>query len=324
MTSPLRILLVGAGSVGQVYGHHFQRGGAEVRFLVRPKYVAEGQQGYTLHRLGRRGAETLTFHPDQVCGAAAEAVRGGVDAVVLCMSYAGLKGGWFEELLGEAGDATIVSLVPGAGARCWLEDRVEPERLAHGMITLLAYPAPMRGEALDAGTAFWFPPMSPCPFDGPRSRTEPLVQCLVRGGQPAKWRGDGAQPSDLATCMLMPLLAALELEGWSFASLSQSPRLREACAAGRDALDVAFAGRGGPPSTAKWAMRPLVVRGVIRTARAMAPVDLEAFLQLHFTKVGAQTRLILAEWIEQGETVGVDTGRLRTLYDGLMAIHGEE
>lgn len=319
----LRVLLVGAGSVGQVYGYHLQQGGAEVRFLVRPKYLESAHAGYTLHRLHRRRSDTLTFQPE-VHATPAKAAAGGVDAVVLCMSYAGLKGGWFEELLAEVGDATIVSLVPGGGARSWLEERVASDRLVHGMITLLAYPAPLKGEILGPGTAFWFPPLSPCPLDGPRDRAEAIAQCLVRGGQPAKWSGPGGPPSDLATCLLMPLLAALEMEGWSFAKLGQSPLLKLACDGGRDALDVVFADRGGAPAFAQWAMRPLVARSVMRTARLVAPVDLEAFFELHFTKVGAQTRLILDEWIEQAPSNGVDSQRLEALRDGLADNDSEE
>jgi ketopantoate reductase len=35
----MRALVVGAGAVGQVYGHHLARGGADVAFYVRPKCV---------------------------------------------------------------------------------------------------------------------------------------------------------------------------------------------------------------------------------------------------------------------------------------------
>ena len=47
---PLRCLLVGAGSVGQVYGCHLKRGGAEVRYLVRSAYVEDARKGFTLHQ----------------------------------------------------------------------------------------------------------------------------------------------------------------------------------------------------------------------------------------------------------------------------------
>ena len=51
-TPPLRVLLVGAGAVGQVYGYHLQKGGAQVAFFVRPKHRAEAEGG---RRRGRQG-----------------------------------------------------------------------------------------------------------------------------------------------------------------------------------------------------------------------------------------------------------------------------
>lgn len=36
----MKVLVVGAGSVGQVLGAHLQAGGAQVEFLVKPAYAA--------------------------------------------------------------------------------------------------------------------------------------------------------------------------------------------------------------------------------------------------------------------------------------------
>ena len=46
---------------------------------------------------------------------------------------------------------------------------------------------------------------------------------------------------------------------------------------------------------------------------------MEAFFKLHFTKVGAQTRLILDEWIAQAERTGTDCPKLVALRDELSA-----
>ena len=52
----LRVCIVGAGAVGQVYGLHLQRGGAEVSFLVRDKYAEETAAGMVLHPLRDKGS----------------------------------------------------------------------------------------------------------------------------------------------------------------------------------------------------------------------------------------------------------------------------
>ena len=124
----LRVLLVGAGSVGQVYGHHFQRGGAEVRYLVRPKYVEQCRAGFTLHHFVGRRTESSKFLPNRVSASPEEAAQGGVDLVVLCMSYSGLRGEWLNELLTVVGDVPVLSLVPGIAAREWLGTQIPPDR----------------------------------------------------------------------------------------------------------------------------------------------------------------------------------------------------
>ena len=53
----MRALIVGAGAVGQVFGHHLAKAGAEVSFLVKPKYVAECERGFMLYKLPRTEGE---------------------------------------------------------------------------------------------------------------------------------------------------------------------------------------------------------------------------------------------------------------------------
>ena len=56
---------------------------------------------------------------------------------------------------------------------------------------------------------------------------------------------------------------------------------------------------------------------VMKAARLLAPVDIEAFFQLHFTKVGAQTRLILDEWATQATQNGMNCQKLLALQEAL-------
>lgn len=50
----MRTLVVGAGSVGQVFARHLSLGGAEVTFLVKEKHAAELRRGLTLYPLNRK------------------------------------------------------------------------------------------------------------------------------------------------------------------------------------------------------------------------------------------------------------------------------
>ena len=65
--SGARVLVVGAGAVGQVYGRHAQLAGADVTFFVREKYRDEVTRGFTMYPLNRR----RNTEPVEVTGFAA-------------------------------------------------------------------------------------------------------------------------------------------------------------------------------------------------------------------------------------------------------------
>ncbi len=82
----------------------------------------------------------------------------------------------------------------------------------------------------------------------------------------------------------------------------------------REALAVAAVSAGRAPL----ALSLLVTRGwLLRVglwfARRLAPFPIETYLRAHFTKVGAQTRLILDSLIERGAAAGLPVGTLRAL-----------
>ena len=69
MSDNPRVLVVGAGAVGQVYARHAQQGGAEVTFFVRDKYrneVARGLDLYPLNRGQRHRTEPVRFEGFEV------------------------------------------------------------------------------------------------------------------------------------------------------------------------------------------------------------------------------------------------------------------
>src|SRR5262249_32829564 len=137
---PLRVLVVGAGAVGQAYGLHLQRGGAEVVFFVRDKYRAAAERGFDLYRL-RGGGRPARVRLDgcAVVSRADEVAARRFDQVYLTVSSPALHGPWLAELIAAAGDATIVSLQPGADDRAvLLAAGVPAERLVAGMITLIS------------------------------------------------------------------------------------------------------------------------------------------------------------------------------------------
>ena len=80
------------------------------------------------------------------------------------MPTSALEGEWLAPLLEATGDATVVCPQPGVHVLERVGRFVPPQQVVSGEIGFIAYQAPLPGEALDPGTAYYFPPLSPCRF----------------------------------------------------------------------------------------------------------------------------------------------------------------
>lgn len=317
----MRILVVGAGAVGVTYGHHLARGGAQVDVFVRPRYADATRGGFTLCRYGLRGPKALErFVPTQVLTEPAEVARTRYDAVWLCVASDALAGDWLGPLLAATGDAALVLLAPGLDDRARVETHVDAARVVSGLITLIAWTAPLEGERALPGAqgaiAFLLPPLAPIPFSGAPRGAVDAAAALRRGGCPAVHLAEpDAVPmrAALGSALLVPLIAALEASGWSIDALARGPRLALGLDAAREAQAIGARAFGRAPPRLTALLRPGLARVVLRLARALAPFPLEPYLRKHFTKVGPQTRLALATWRRHGGEAGLPTSALERL-----------
>jgi hypothetical protein len=85
----------------------------------------------------------------------------------------------------------------------------------------------------------------------------------------------------------------------AMAALANGARL--AAEGAREAAAIVAAETGAPRPLPSLAMRGPLVGAALAIARALSPLDLEAFLRYHFGKVGAQTRAMLDEYAERAE-----------------------
>jgi len=318
MSDKPRVLVVGAGAVGQVYARHAQQGGAEVTLFVRDKYrdeVARGLDLYPLNRGRRQRTAPVRFEGFKVVSRADEVAARRFDQVYLTVSSPALQGPWLAELLRATGDATIVALQPGIEDRDTIVAAGAPaDRLVSGMITLISYAAPLPGETRfpRPGMAYWFPPMSPAPFSGPAERTAAVVALMRKGGLPAKQHPNVPRTVAFPSAILMTYLVALENAGWSFRTLGRGHIQRGARGA-REAIAIVGHQAGRPPLGLRLAARPGILRMALWFGARAMPLPLEIYLKEHFTKVGDQTREFMVRYIARGKEVGLPVTALEDL-----------
>ena len=320
-TASDKVLIVGAGAVGQVYGLHMQRGGASVAVFVKDKYAEAARQGYTLHRVRRAATR---FVPDTVVSdAAGVEEQGPWDQVWLCMSSTALQG-WKEAgaVLRAAGPrATVLCLTTGIEDVEFVSAKIGGlDRLVEGLITMISWHAPLPGQQVDpAGVAYWLPPGAAPPFSGDATRVGRLVTTLKKGGYRAKVVKSVRTRNAFGAATLLPLMAGLEMAAWSFKTFRKGRWLGVATRAGREGHAIAASRLG--VRHAKWlsaiALNPTIVGFIAWIAPWFVPFPLETYLKEHFTKVGDQTRSHLRRYLELAEEHTLPCVGLRELREGL-------
>ena len=322
MTQKRRTLLVGAGAVGQVYGRHLAQGGADVTFYAKPKYERGLRDGLRLRWLNKGqtieswgGFEVLTS-PAAVADAPL------FDEVWLCVSATAILGDWLPTLLQAAGRPVVVALQPGFETATVLGRHVSPDRLVQGLISMVSYEAPLQdpdrapdeaSEAEDECVAYWFPPLGPSQFSGPDQATRDVVRGLKRGRCPARRVAHAGAASAVGSAFLMPVVTGLEGADWSLSRFIAGDFLGLSCRAAREGiravarhLDVSVPGY-------RHLLTPRLAGPIFRFAAAKAPFDFEKYFKYHFTKVGDQTRHLMASYIDLAAETGFPNEALALL-----------
>jgi hypothetical protein len=311
-----RVLIVGAGAVGQVYARHLQLGGAEVGLYVREKYASQARAGLRMYPLNARKGTQAQLEGCEVLTTEVEVGASSWDQVWLCVSSTALRSGWLDTFLPHLGEeTTLVGLQPGLDSLSYLAERFPAERTVMGMIGFISYQAPLEGHDSPAepGVAYWFPPLSPSPFSGDKQRREAVVATLRAGGCPAKRVEDATLPGALGSAVLMPHLVALEHEGWSLSALRKSEVLSLASSASQQALEIVRQEAQVKPPCIRLAVRPLVLKAILSAAPYMVPLPLEDYLRYHFMKVGDQTRFMMRRYADRGRDLGAPVDQLEAL-----------
>jgi len=316
MSTRPRVLLVGAGAVGQVFGRYLQEAGCDVSFLVKERYAEEARRGFTLHELGlfQRASAPGVFSGFDVLVSHQEVAARGWDQVWLCVSSTALRAGnWVDALARATGEATWVMLQPALADREWLLQWIPPERLVSGMIPFISFQAPLKpGDPLPRpGTAFWFPPLARGLFSGPSERLQPVLRTLKAGGYPAARHADTARAAAIPSAVLTVFVDGLEAAGWSFARFLERDSLERVSPAAREAVRIAAWRTKGNASAVLPLLRPLLFKALLPVIARLAPFDLETYLRVHFTKVGEQTRLMMREYVDLGRSAELPVQHLQ-------------
>ena len=187
------------------------------------------------------------------------------------------------------------------------------ERIIEGMISLISYPCPLPTENVSqAGTAFWFPPLSPIPLSGEKKRKDEIIRTLKAAGISATSSKDVFMDSLFPAAFLTGLVTNLEFADWKFSELKKSKELlhgiKELNNEIFEVLEQQYSLK--TPLIFKLINRIWIYKLLITIAPKLVPFDLETYLKVHYSKVRDQSLFHLNNYIDAGNKGGVPVKKL--------------
>ena len=319
----MKILIVGAGAVGSVFGYHLYKGGAEVSYLVKPRHLDSLKDGIQLYfkKTASKKSKSVLFTNYKTFSDAKELASVNFDYVILTMPSNALQGPWLPELLDVIGGAAVlVSLQPGMLDQEYILGlgRVGRDRFVSGSIPIVSYHAPLPGENIrPSGYVSWTPPGQKVGLEGPTEKTAPLAEVFSRGGMPAHASPNMSKDNVVPSVFLQMVVAGLEAQKWSFNNFYQKNSLELVSRALQEALPIAAEiGKISNPmksSVVRCVSKPAMLKLILKQTRWVVPFDFEEYMKAHFTKVGEQMHQGVDLLVTHGKKSGLPTTALEEL-----------
>ncbi len=324
----MKVLIVGCGAVGQVYGLSLQKAGVTLGYLDRPDTAeklkeALGHAGlpiYQISRSHRRDPIPHRLEHYQVITDAAESQRFAPDQIWFTIPSQAYYTEWFKDFVQKVPSERVVCFVPeGPRPEFFPEPDGSKERFVFAGTTFMAWQGSLEGGGGRAeGVNFWLPPLA-LPLVGAKNACQDVAVLLKKAGFRVTIGKPDSRSQAATTALMTAFTAGLELSGWSLKSFRRSPWLKQAAAAAHEGMLSQLPNPGAFQRTLLGS--PVLVAAFYLVALALPlifPFDVEKYLQFHYTKTREQTLVLLDVFGEDGKSRGVPIGNIQALHQALV------
>jgi ketopantoate reductase len=323
-----KVLIVGCGAVGQVFGLYLIKAGVELGFYARPASADKLKQalehgGIPIFHTSyshRRHPIAHRLENYQVVTDVAESQRFKPDQIWFTTPSPVYYSEWFHEFLQKVPSERVVCFAPEGGRSEFFPVSGGEDRLVFGGVTFISWQGDLEGSSgRPDGVNFWLPPLLGIPLMGEGKACREVGDLLKKAG----FRIGVKKPNfhkTLAsmTAVISAFVAGLELSGWSFGAFRKSPWRQRAACASREAALSQLSGTGIFTRTL---LRILLSSAGFFLATfflpLLLPFDLEKYLKFHYLKTRDQTLTLLYVFERDGKRRGLPVENITLLLQGL-------
>jgi hypothetical protein len=325
----MKVLIVGCGAIGQVFGYHLEQAGVEVGFFELPekgKRLNEelrngGINLFQISHSHRRSPIAQRLEKCQIMIEVEACKNFKPDQIWLTIPSQVYYSEWFRDFLGEVASERVVCFAPEGGRAEFFREKGDEERLVFGGITFIAWQGDLGGGGGRAeGVNYWMTPFTEIPLMGSKKGCQEAAEVLKSGGIRSAVKNEGFKKMQAAvTGILTAFVAGLELSGWSLRKFRASPWLKRAARASREAALSQLPGAGFFTKMLLNLVLTSVGLSIVTLFLPLfVPFDIEKYLKFHYLKTREQSLNLLKIFASDGEKQELATDNLRSLLQGLL------
>jgi hypothetical protein len=322
----MKVLLVGCGAVGQVFGLFLQKAGVELGFYARPGSADRlcralehgGMPLYQISHLHRRDPIVHRLENYQVVMDVAGGRRFQPDQIWFTTPSPVYHSEWFRGFLQEVASERVVCFAPEGRRSEFFPASGGEDRLVFGGITLIAWQGGLEGGGgRPDGVNFWLPPLA-IPLVGTEDACREVEHLLKKAGFRVTVGEQDSHTQAVVTAVMTASVAGLELAGWSLRAFRKSLWLKRAARGAEQAALSQLDGAG---------VFTRVLLGILCSSTGLylatfflpllVPFDLERYLEFHYLKTRDQTLTLLDLFARDGKGRGLPVANIQLLLQRL-------
>jgi len=326
----MKVIIVGCGAIGQVFGLFLQEAGVELGLYdragtLKKLKLALDQGGLPLSRFRKRDPLAFRLENYQVLMDVTECQRFKADQIWFTTPSPVYYSEWFQDFLQNVPSQRVVCFAPeGRRPEFFPENggrNMAGDRLVFGGITFMSWQGDLEGGGgQPSGVNFWLPPLLAIPLTGSEKACREVAALLKKAGFRVAWQKLDSRPT-LApvTAVMTAFMAGLELSGWTFRAFRKSPWLNRAASASREGFLSQLPDAG--VLTRAFLGLLCSAKGFFLVSLSLPllfPFDLQKYCKFHYTKTRDQTLTLLKVFERDGKSRELPVENIHILLQGLL------